>query len=50
MKNKKIIEEEEVDEEVKKNTDKNLKMGHEALIEESDSESSPSEGEGDNKK
>ena len=50
MKNKNIIEEEEVDEEVKKNTDKNLKMGHEALNEESDSGSNPSEDEGEKNK
>ena len=40
-KNKNIIEElEDSDEEVKKNTDKNIKIGHEALYEENSSESS----------
>ena len=42
MKNKNIIEEEEMDEEVKKNTDKNIQIGHDALNEESDSESGSS--------
>ena len=42
MKNKNIIDEEEVDEEVKKNTDKNIQIGHEALGEDSESESSSS--------
>ena len=41
MKNKNFIaEEEDVDEEVKNNTDKNVKFGHEALNEESESSSS----------
>ena len=40
MKNK-ILEEDELDEEVKKNTDKNIKYGHNALNEE-ESESSGS--------
>ena len=41
MKNKNFIaEEEDVDEEVKNNTDKNVKYGHEALNEESESSSS----------
>ena len=40
-KNKNMIEElEDSDEEVKKNTDKNVKIGHEALNEENSSESS----------
>ena len=40
-KNKNIIEElEDSDEEVKKNTDKNIKIGHEALNEENSDESS----------
>ena len=40
MKNKNIIEEDEFDDEVKKNTDKNVKMGKDALDEESESSSS----------
>ena len=40
MKNKNLIEEEDLDDEVKKNTDKNVKYGHDALNEESDSSSS----------
>ena len=40
MKNKNLIEEEDLDDEVKKNTDKNAKYGHDALNEESDSSSS----------
>ena len=51
--NKNMIEElEDSDEEVKKNTDKNVKIGHEALNEESSSESSnnsENENENDNK-
>ena len=53
MKNdKKMIEEiEDSDEEVKKNTDKNVKIGHEALNEiESDSNSGSSENEKENNK
>ena len=44
MKNNKVIEEEEMDEEVKKNTDKNVQIGHNALNEESESESQSSSG------
>ena len=45
--NKNIIEEiEDSDEEVKKNTDKNIKIGHENLNEESSSSSSDNENEG----
>ena len=45
--NKNIIEElEDSDEEVKKNTDKNVKIGHENLNEESSSSSSDNENEG----
>ena len=40
MKNKNFIEEEDMDDEVKNNTDKNVKYGHDALNEESDSSSS----------
>ena len=47
MKNKNIIEEEDIDEEVKKNTDKNVQIGHEALNEE-ESESSSSSKSSDN--
>ena len=48
--NKNIIEElEDSDEEVKKNTDKNVKIGHEALEEESSSSGSGSDNEGDKK-
>ena len=39
MKNKNIIEEDDQDEEVKKNTDKNIQIGHDALNEESESDS-----------
>ncbi len=45
---KNIIEEEddeETNDEVKKNTDQNVKLGHDALNEESDSDSENSEGE-----
>ena len=54
MKNKNIIEEEDIDEEVKKNTDKNVQIGHEALNEEesdssSSSKSSDNEEENDEK-
>ena len=44
MKNNKVIEEEEMDEEVKKKTDKNVQIGHNALNEESESESQSSSG------
>ena len=45
--NKNMIEElEDSDEEVKKNTDKNVKIGHENLNEESSSSSSDNENEG----
>ena len=48
--NKNIIEElEDSDEEVKKNTDKNVKIGHEALEEESSNSGSGSDNEGDKK-
>ena len=48
--NKNIIEElEDSDEEVKKNTDKNVKIGHEALEEESSSSGGGSDNEGDKK-
>ena len=48
--NKNIIEElEDSDEEVKKNTDKNVKIGHEALEEESSSSGSGPDNEGDKK-
>ena len=40
MKNKNIIEEDELDDEVKNNTDKNVKMGKDAFNEESESSSS----------
>ncbi len=40
MKNKNIIEEDEFDDEVKNNTDKNVKMGKDAFNEESESSSS----------
>jgi len=43
MKNAKIEEDEELDEEVKNNTTKNVEIGKEALNDESDSESSKSE-------
>ena len=53
MKNKNIIEEEDMDEEVKKNTDKNIQIGHDALNEEesesSSSKSSDNEEENDEK-
>ena len=49
MKNKNfIVEEEDVDEEVKNNTDKNVKFGHEALNEESESSSSNSNSQSEN--
>ena len=48
--NKNIIEEDELDEEVKKNTNKNVKIGKDALNEESESgSSSSSESEGEEK-
>ena len=48
--NKNIIEEDEFDEEVKKNTNKNVKIGKDALNEESESgSSSSSESEGEEK-
>ena len=40
MKNKNIIEEDDLDDEVKENTDKNVKIGKDALNEESESSSS----------
>ena len=39
MKNKNIIDEEDMDEEVKKNTDKNVQIGHDGAQEESESSS-----------
>ena len=48
--NKNIIEEDESDEEVKKNTNKNVKIGKDALNEESESSSSSSEQESDGEK
>ena len=49
MKNKNfIVEEEDVDEEVKNNTDKNVKFGHEALNEESESSSNSSNSQSEN--
>ena len=48
MKNKNFILEEDIDEEVKKNTDKNVKFGHEALNEESESSSSNSNSQSEN--
>ena len=49
MKNKNFIsEEEDVDEEVKNNTDKNVKFGHEALNEESESSSNSSNSKSEN--
>ena len=47
--NKNIIEEDDIDEEVKKNTNKNVKIGKDGLEEESDSSSS-SESEGEEEK
>ncbi len=47
MKNKVIIDEEEMDDEVKKNTHKNVKMGHDALEEESESSSDTGSAEDD---
>ena len=47
--NKNIIEEDDLDDEVKKNTDKNIKIGKDALDEESESSSS-SESEGEEEK
>ena len=48
--NKNIIEEDELDEEVKKNTNKNVKIGKDALNEDSESgSSSSSESEGEEK-
>ena len=51
MKNKNIIEEDEIDEEVKNNTDKNVLIGKEGLNEESESShSSESENDENQKK
>ena len=50
MKNNKIMEEDEMDEEVKQNTDKNVKIGHDALNEESESSSNQSESEDNSEK
>ena len=47
MKNKVIIDEEEMDDEVKKNTHKNVKMGHDSLEEESESSSDTGSAEDD---
>ena len=44
MKNK-ILEEDELDEEVKKNTDKNIKYGYDALNEEESESSGSSQSE-----
>ena len=45
LKNKNIIEEEDQDDEVKKNTDKNVQIGHDALEESESSSSSGSDNE-----
>ena len=51
MKNKNIIEEDEMDEEVKNNTDKNVLIGKEGLNDENESShSSESESDDDNQK
>ena len=50
LKNKMIEEEDEIDDEIRKNTDTNVKFGHEALNEMSESSSSSSESEGEDEK
>ena len=45
LKNKNVIEEEDQDDEVKKNTDKNVQIGHDALEESESSSSSGSDNE-----